>query len=202
MSLHPNSYILAMEKESSHTQPAIEHEEISVLLRSLRIEATPEAHFEERFVYDFRERLIREAACRPARALLWEHLLQLINNLGGRRLAWSLSSFSVGAICMGVVFTQYGGGISKHPIANHVYELSGSTSSFLPNAAKELICTSVSRAKRNAYSNHLIASRLSDSDYLADADEDSEMPSQYFTSEADDNGLGVSVPGFSPRWAH
>lgn len=191
-----------MEKEPSHTQPAISHEEISVLLRSLRIEATPEAHFEERFVYDFRERLIREAACRPARTLIWEHFLQLIHNLGGRRLAWSLSSFGVGAICMGLVFSQYGGH-GKRPIANHVYELKETTSSFLPHAAKELICTSVSRAKRpSSYSNQLMASRLGVSDYLADSDEDSDISPQYFNSEPNEDGLNVSVPGFYPRWAH
>ena len=187
-----------MEKEP-HTEPAIEHEEICVLLRSLRIEATPEAHFEERFVYDFRERLVREAVCRPARALVWEHLLQVLSNLGGRRLAWSLSSFGVGALCMGVLFWQLNGA-GRRALASQAWEFGG-TAALRPGSVQDVVCTSVSHAKRKAYTDRLMAARLSEPSYLA-VDEEREAQFQYFDPTAtESDGLGVSVSGMMPGMA-
>lgn len=191
-----------MEKDLPHAQQAIEHDEISVLLRTLRIEATPEAHFEERFVYDFRERLAREIVCRPARALVWEHLLQIINNLGGRRLAWSLSSFGVGALCMGMIFWQHAGA-GKRALANQVSELGGSAAALRPGAVQEVVCTSVHRAKRKPYTDHLMSARFSEPSYLA-LDDDAEAPVQYFSSSSAEEAAlgGAPVSGFIPHLAH
>lgn len=190
-----------MEKESPHKQQAIEHEELIVLLRSLRIEATPEAHFEERFIYDFRERLAQEAVRRTARSLMWEHLLHLLDNLGGRRLAWSLSSFGVGALCMGVLFWQYGGS-SKRALASQVWELGGSASTLRPGASQDVVCTSVQHSKRKPYTERLMAARLSEPSYLA-VEDDAEAPAYYFSSAAaEESGLSISIPGLAPHLAH
>lgn len=190
-----------MDKEPAHTQQEIEHEELIVLLRSLRLEATPEAHFEARFIYDFRERLAREAVCRPARSLMWEHILQLVNNFGGRRLAWSLSSFGVGALCMGALFWQYGGP-GKRALASQVWELGGSASTLRPGASQEVVCTSVSHSRRKPYTERLMAARMSEPLYLA-TEEDADTPSYYFSSAAaEESGLGISVPGLAPHLAH
>lgn len=88
-----------MQKKNGKTDDT----EIIMLLRTLRIEATREMNFEERFMYDFRERLVREAACRPARVLLWEHLLQMLGNVGRRRfLMWGGATASL-LLCVGVL---------------------------------------------------------------------------------------------------
>lgn len=188
-----------MEKDTPHTQQTPEHEELIVLLQCLRIEATPEAHFEERFIYDFHERLAHAAVTRSARSLMWEHLLHLLDNLGGRRLAWSLSSFGVGALCMGVLFWQYGGA-GKRALVGQVWE---SASALRPGASQDVVCTNVQRCKRKAYTERLMAARLSEPSYLASEDE-MEAPSYYFSTStaAEDSGLGISIPGLAPHLAH
>lgn len=64
---------------------------------------TPEADFEERFLYDFHERVACAAVCRPARMHLWEHLMQALANFGTRRLAYGASTLGVGVLAMGYV---------------------------------------------------------------------------------------------------
>lgn len=191
-----------MEKEPSHTRLPIEHEEISVLLRSLRIEATPEAHFEARFVYDFRERLAREAVCRPARSLMWEHLLQILSNLGGRRLAWSLSSFGVGALCMGVLFWQNGGS-AKRALASNVYQLGGHEVELRPGAVHDMVSTNVQRTKNKTYTERLMGGRMSEPYYLAGLDEEGDAAGFHFSApSADDADMSISLPALMPHLAH
>lgn len=85
---------------------SLSEEDLVALLTSLRKEATPEAHFEERFLYDFHERIAREAVCRPARTLLWEHIRQFLSNLCGRKLAYSASTLGAGMIALGIYSFQ------------------------------------------------------------------------------------------------
>lgn len=107
-----------MENKKSCEQ--LETQEIVVLLRSLRVEATPEAHFEERFLYDFRERLVQEAVCRPARILLWEHLVHCLRNIcRRRRLIWGASSFSLGMLCLGVFTWPHSSGSPRLVVASY-----------------------------------------------------------------------------------
>ena len=188
-----------MENEPPHTQQATGHEEIIVLLRSLRIEATPEAYFEDRFIYEFRERLVSSAACRPARSLLWEHLLQIISNLGGRRLAWGLSSFGLGALCMGTLFWQHGG--SKRALVTEICDLSEETA-LHPNAAQNLTSIRVNqRNKRRSHVDPVTTMRFNAQPYLAGLDDESSA--QYFsTSLADDDDAGIFLPGLSPYWSY
>lgn len=202
MSLHTNSYSRAMEKEPPHNRQISEHEELIVLLRSLRIEATAEAHFEERFVYDFHERLVHEAVSRSARSLMWEHILHILDNIGGRRLAWSLSSFGVGALCMGVLFWQHGGA-GKRALASQEWALGGSAPTLRPGASQDVVCTSVQHSKRKAFTERLMAARLSEPTYLA-AEDDAEAPAYYFSTStaAEDIGPGISIPGLAPHLAH
>lgn len=167
-----------MEKEPSHTRQEAEHEELIVLLRSLRIEATPEAHFEERFICDFRERLAREAVSRSARSLMWEHMLHLLDNLGGRRLAWSLSSFGVGALCMGALFWQ-ASGTGKRPLAAHVWDLGSEASALRPGSAQDVVCTSVHHNKKKVFTERLMSAHMNEPSYLA-AEEEPEGPAYYF----------------------
>ncbi len=87
-------------EEGSHTD---EEMTLAALLASLKEEATPEAHFEERFLYDFHERVAREAVCCPARHRLWEHAMQMLANFGARRLAGGASALGIGALAVGYV---------------------------------------------------------------------------------------------------
>lgn len=189
-----------MENEPSHAAEQDEYAEIKALLCALRVEATPEAHFEERFIYDFHERLAHEAVSRSARSLLWEHLLQIISNMGGRRLAWSLSSFGAGVLCMGVLAWQYGGSAEKN-LASHVCAIERSAATLHPGAAQEVASTTVTRAERKPYTERLMSSRMGEMPYLAGLDDDADF--SYLMPSADNGrSLNVSVPGFVPGLAY
>lgn len=71
------------------------------LLATLKQDVTPEAGFEERFLYDFHERVARETVCCPAHKRLWEHLMQFLGNFGMRRWAYGASTLSVCAMAVG-----------------------------------------------------------------------------------------------------
>lgn len=66
------------------------------LLVLLRAEPVAEADYEERFVQNLRDRIARDAVCRPARTLLWEHIKQRISNISLHKWVWGTG------ICCGV----------------------------------------------------------------------------------------------------
>lgn len=68
------------------------------LIAELRLEPTPEADFEERFIYDLHERIVRDAVCCPVRFRLFDHLRQFIAR---RRVACGASTLGFGALVMG-----------------------------------------------------------------------------------------------------
>lgn len=189
-------------EDPSHNQSPIEYEEIRVLLRTLRIEATPEANFEERFLWDFRERLAREAVCRPARALLWEHVLQAIHNLGGRKLAWSLSSFGVGALCMGALFWQQQSSMSKNALAAQMCELDSSAASLRPGDVQNVASTSVTHQRRRSYTDGLSGGRLNQPSYLAGLDDEGESRKFFTPTTTDSIDMGLTMPGLISSFAH
>ena len=190
-----------MEKDPTNTPSSIDHEEISILLRTLRIEATHEAYFEERFIYDFREKLVSEAACRPARVLLWEHLLQVLNNVGGRRIAWSLSSFGIGALCMGVFLSQYTG-TGKRTLAVQTADYGRDTSSMRPGSSQAIVCTSVRRAKQKSRVGRLATSLVAGTySYFSGMDDDDTTSQIFSSSPAEDTEPGFSMQGLSPSFA-
>ena len=76
-------------------------DDLVALLASLRVEPTPEADFEERFLYDFHDRVAREMVCCSARRRVWEHVVQLLTNFGRRRLVYGSSTLGVGVLAMG-----------------------------------------------------------------------------------------------------
>lgn len=81
------AYITIMEQKETDID-SITEEHLVELLATLRVEPVKEADYEERFLFDLRERIARDAVCRPARALLWQHLLQFFGNMGLRKWAW------------------------------------------------------------------------------------------------------------------
>lgn len=188
-----------MEKETSHSADEEDYAEIRAMLSALRIEATPEAHFEERFIYEFHERLVREAVSRPARALLWEHLLHIVHNLGGRRLAWGMSSFGAGVLCMGLLAWQYGGS-AKQAVATHVCALEKSAATLHPGAAQEVASTTVSRAVRKPYTERLMSPRMNEMPSLA-GNEDADSSSFWLSPTVESRGfdLNVGFPGLLPN---
>lgn len=72
--------------------------ELVALIAELRLEQTPEANFEERFVCDLRERIVRDAACCPARFRLFEHLCLFFRR---HLLSSGASALGVGALAVG-----------------------------------------------------------------------------------------------------
>ncbi len=73
-------------------------DQLTSLLASLYQEPVKEAHFEERFIANFHERVAANAVCGTARHLVWEHLVQMFRNFGMGRIALASSSLMALAI--------------------------------------------------------------------------------------------------------
>lgn len=84
-----------------------EEEEIIKMLSRLRVEPAPEADFESRFLADFKNRMARDSVTRPARTLLWEHVRQFLDNIGGVR-RWAMVSTSLAAVAFVAVALMSG----------------------------------------------------------------------------------------------
>lgn len=87
-------------KETAGTN--LSEDDIIGLLATLRIEPQPEANFEDRFVHDFRDRVARYAVTRPARKLLWEHILLRLTGIGKLKLACGATTLGVSALVAGL----------------------------------------------------------------------------------------------------
>lgn len=98
-SLPPEPLFCNMDKQP-HFSSSVSEEQIVALLSTLRVEQTPEADFEARFLEEFHERVAREAVCCPARRHLLAHLLQLLDNVGRGRFAFGASAFGFGALAL------------------------------------------------------------------------------------------------------
>ncbi len=143
-----------MEEKTTDTAgtDGISDTELLALLSSLKVEATPEADFESRFLYDFHERIARESVCRPARRLLWEHLLQYLSNFGRRRLAYGASTLGVGALAIGF-FTWPDEAGTPAAVAAHVPTsgIERSLSTILSSSSREVdACTTITVQSRKS----------------------------------------------------
>ena len=137
-----------MDKESAHSGEQDETQELTALLRVLRVEATPEAYFEERFLQDFRRRVEREMVCRPMHSLVWEHISMLMDHFGMRRVALSASAFGLGALCVGtLVWRSAPSTVVK---GENLCELESRANSLQPGVSRQVVSTTVhtGRARR------------------------------------------------------
>ncbi len=120
------------------------------LLRTLRVESTPEAQFEERFIYNFRERVEREAVCRSARSIFWEHLRMFLENVGIRHIALGASTFGMGALCVGVLVWRFSAPV-QHEVNTALCELEARANSLQPGISRHVTCMAVGpRSSRNS----------------------------------------------------
>ena len=182
-----------MANDSQNSRQTEDSQQLTELLRTLLLEAAPEAHFEERFLYDFRERIAREAVCRPLRSILWVHLLMALDSWGGRKLAFGISTFSMGVLCASVYVWQQSG--ETEALSSPLCALEQSASSLRPGTSRGVVCTSVRRSRRQ------------NSPFLAsiDSEEDSSSYSQHddwassFSSDASEDALH-DAPDFF--WNH
>ncbi len=126
------------------------------LLRTLRIDATPEACFEERFLQDFRRRVEREFVCRPMRSLIWEHVSTLMVHPGTRRMAYGASIFVMGALCMGALIWRYTPSATAR--TEHLCELESRANSLQPGVSRQVVSTTVlsHRARRTPERNVVV----------------------------------------------
>lgn len=85
-----------MQKKGNDITPE-EEEKIVKMLSMLRVEPAPEADFESRFLADFKNRVASDSVTRPARVLLWEHVRQFLDNVGGVR-RWAMVSTSLAVV--------------------------------------------------------------------------------------------------------
>ncbi|MBE6419091.1 MAG: hypothetical protein E7031_03085 [Akkermansiaceae bacterium] len=79
----------------------LSEDDIVELLAGLKMEPHPEANFEDRFVHDFRDRVARYAVTRPARRVLWEHILLRLTNIGKLKWACGATTLGVGVLAVG-----------------------------------------------------------------------------------------------------
>lgn len=92
-------------------------DELVRLLSSLRVKPVQEADFESRFLHDLHQRIAREAVCKPARVLLWEHVKQFFANIGVRKLAFGMTTVFVAAFIAVSVMVPQPEGVAK-PVAS------------------------------------------------------------------------------------
>ena len=90
-------------KKSGSTR--ISEADLMDLLASLKQEPSREANFEDRFIHDFRERVAQYAVTRPARRMLWEHILCRLANV--RKRCWVCSATTLGVGVLGVAFYSF-----------------------------------------------------------------------------------------------
>lgn len=129
-------------------------EQLTQLLATLRVETTREAEFEERFLYDFHERVALAAVVRPARYQLWEHLMQALTNFGGRRLAYGASSLGIGAFAV-AFFALPQDGPRSAVAAAALNRLDNSITTLTPGLSRDFDnCTSIRVEKmKNLYAH-------------------------------------------------
>lgn len=90
-----------MEDRSNRSELSPEETELVALIATLRMEPTPEADFEQRFLYDLHERIVRDSVCCPARQRFWEHLWQFVS-FSRMKLAFGASTLGLGAVALGL----------------------------------------------------------------------------------------------------
>lgn len=90
-----------MEDRSNSNELSPGEAELVALIASLRVEPTPEADFEQRFLYDLHERIVRDSVCCPARQRFWEHLWQFVS-FSRMKLAFGASTLGLGAVALGL----------------------------------------------------------------------------------------------------
>ncbi len=161
----------SMEKHLSQSGQDDEQQELRILLRSLLVEATPEACFEERFLYDFRERVVRETVCRSTRSLLWEQVVMFMDRVGIRRIALGASTFSLGALCAGVWIWQQGGSSSPAIASVAPCALEESARSLRPGDAQGVVGTTVQRVSPRRRSSAFFTALAEEEDATSLSDE-------------------------------
>ena len=95
----------------------VQEETLVAILATMRVQATPEADFEERFLYNFHERVTQEIVCTPAHRRALDHVLQALQNFGMGKIAFGTSALGIGALALGffsVPDTQENGIASTH----------------------------------------------------------------------------------------
>lgn len=80
-------------EETRKEMGAMPEEELVELLSQLYIEPVKEAHFEDRFLASFHEKVVQQAVCQPARVRLWENLHLFFSGLNKAKLALSSITF-------------------------------------------------------------------------------------------------------------
>lgn len=136
--------------------------QLLALLATMKVEATPEADFEERFLYHFHERVTQEIVCAPAHRRALDHILQALRNFGFGKIAFGSSALGIGALAIGLftVPDVQEAHVADAPVAKGRH-LESSLSSLAPALASDLAactCVRISRApKRYANTEGLMA---------------------------------------------
>lgn len=185
-------------------------EELTQLLALLRVEPVAEADYEERFLANFHERIAREAVCRPARTLLWEHLKQVLANVGMRKWAYAASTCALTALVAVGIYAHQPEGAPlavasvKVPTAKAAKAASSAEHSGFrltpPSSRENFTCITVIREQRAPLTqNHRAmngAARFFETNVVVAA----ETPQDVFSanmglmSEAENSVFSVSTP--------
>lgn len=125
-----------------HPQTSVSEKQLVAVLATLRVEQTPEADFESRFLAEFHERVAREAVCCPARRHLLAHLWQFFENVGRGRFAFGASAlgFAVFVVCFSLVPSSWTGAETQAAVTHEKQ----SAPLQIPALSRDLVdCTTV-----------------------------------------------------------
>ncbi len=111
-----------MQEKQTHETP-LEEAELSRLLGELYREPQQEAHFEERFLTQFHERVVQSAVCRPTRHRVWENICQFLSHMTMTKFAVSTCAVMV-FFAIGLMVMENMGASSSQAIARTGGELS------------------------------------------------------------------------------
>ncbi len=171
----------------SGAQNTMGEAQLLTLLASLKVEETPEANFEERFLYDFHNGIARETVCCPAHLRAWEHILQYLTNFGKKRLLFGASTLGVGALAMGIMIVPS----SDESASTRVQvakRFDDTVSSLVPGLSRDCDgCTSI------RISSHFDESNQSGVLGTVGSVQSRSLVTDFFYSDMENNG--VSMPG-------
>lgn len=126
----------------SHPIDSFSEEKLVALLSTLKVEPAEESDFEGRFLYEFHERVAREAVCCPARRHLFAHIMQQIHNFGRGRLAFGASTLGLGVLA--ICYAAYPTGKAGAETAATVAMERQSSPLLIPALSNDLAdCTSI-----------------------------------------------------------
>ena len=176
-------------------------EQLVALLATLKVEQVKEADFEGRFLEEFHERVARETVCCPARRRLFDHIMQMLENIGRGRQAFGVSAAgrAIVAVAFALYPTEQVGGETAAALSGDKYKALPQ----LPALSHDLAdCTSIRVQQTTPENTEIMVSRGAHTTII-------QIPNSYVPAQRPAADFGavergsapVSLPSSSVRYA-